>query len=283
MNHKGPDSSAPVNRILRSSIVDGPGNRAVVFVQGCNFNCVYCHNPETIALCSACGICVSRCPAGALSAYNDKIIWEQKKCVLCDECIKICPHSSSPRVRVMNAHDVIAEIAPSLPFIRGITVSGGECTLYPNFLQELGKLAKENKKTFFLDTNGNYDFSANPELLSLCDGIMLDIKASPADGEKVTGQRDYNMFGTAEFLAGAGKLYEIRTVVSPGLFDAAALVDETCRRIAPINKSVQYKLIRYRPNGVRPSAASVLAAPEDLLMEKLAAICGGYGIKAVVV
>ncbi|GHU01190.1 radical SAM domain protein [Spirochaetia bacterium] len=275
--------TAPVNRILRSSIVDGPGNRAVVFVQGCNFDCIYCHNPETINLCTVCGICIRRCPAGALSAYTGKMIWAEEKCVLCDECIKNCPHSSSPRVRVFHAHDVMAEIAPALVFIRGITVSGGECTLYPGFLQELGKLAKEKGKTFFLDTNGSYDFSAHPELLRVCDGIMLDIKASPADGEKVTGLRGYDMFATAEFLAGAGKLYEIRTVVSPGLFDAPALVDEVCRRIAPIDKRVQYKLIRYRPNGVRPGVASVLAVPEDTLMENLAAICRGYGLKAVVV
>ena len=30
------------------SNVDGPGNRFVVFLQGCNFDCVACHNPQTI-------------------------------------------------------------------------------------------------------------------------------------------------------------------------------------------------------------------------------------------
>ena len=37
----------PVNKIIPFSSVDGPGNRTAVFVQGCNFNCHYCHNPET--------------------------------------------------------------------------------------------------------------------------------------------------------------------------------------------------------------------------------------------
>jgi pyruvate formate lyase activating enzyme len=273
---------APVNRILRSSIVDGPGNRAVVFVQGCNFNCVYCHNPETISLCSSCGLCVDHCPAGALLLKDGGVIWRRQNCTLCDACIKVCPHCSSPRVRLMKSTEVMEEISPSLPFIRGVTVSGGECTLYPAFLLGLGKLCYENGKTFLLDSNGSYDFSSGGELLDICDGVMLDIKAPSADWEKVIG-RPFDPFPVAEFLARAGKLYEMRTVVSPGLFDAAALVEEACRRVAPLSQSARYKLIRYRPNGVRPGAARMLKEPENSLMEELAAICARYELQTVVI
>ena len=38
--------TAPVNKIIPFSSVDGPGNRTAVFFQGCNWDCCYCHNPE---------------------------------------------------------------------------------------------------------------------------------------------------------------------------------------------------------------------------------------------
>lgn len=40
---------ALVADVVPASCVDGPGNRYVVFMQGCTFNCLACHNPHTIA------------------------------------------------------------------------------------------------------------------------------------------------------------------------------------------------------------------------------------------
>ena len=45
-----------VTDTIAFSSVDGPGNRFVVFLQGCNFDCIACHNPYTINVCNNCGI-----------------------------------------------------------------------------------------------------------------------------------------------------------------------------------------------------------------------------------
>jgi pyruvate formate lyase activating enzyme len=185
----------------------------------------------------------------------------------------------------MRPEEVMAEIEPSLAFIRGVTVSGGECTLYPDFLRALGRLVKAKSLTFFLDSNGSYDYAGDPDLMAVTDGVMLDVKADPdtAEYRRVTGRRDGGLLEKLDFLAGTGKLWEVRTVVSPGLRNAASLVEKVCRRLAGTAAPPRYKLIRYRPAGVRPAAAAALAEPDADLMDTLAAICVKHGIKAEVV
>ena len=130
-------NSALVNKIIPFSAVDGPGNRTAIFLQGCNFSCKYCHNPETMHVCFNCGECIKYCPTGAISLVDGKVVYDYKKCCFCDSCFKHCPNNSSPRVRNMTAEEVMVEVKKNVPFIRGITVSGGECTRWPKFLNEL--------------------------------------------------------------------------------------------------------------------------------------------------
>ena len=83
---------AVVNKIIHSSVVDGPGNRVAIFIQGCNYKCVYCHNPETIEKCIGCGLCIEQCPVGALRLENGTVQWNEMLCCECDTCVHVCPH-----------------------------------------------------------------------------------------------------------------------------------------------------------------------------------------------
>lgn len=181
-------AAAPVNRILPLSTVDGPGCRAAVFLQGCNLACAYCHNPETQNLCTGCGACVPACPAGALSLESGRVRWVAERCAGCDACIRLCPRFASPKVTVMTASEVLSALAPSRPFIRGLTVSGGECTLYPDFLTELFTLARAGGLGCLLDSNGMVPLAPLAGLMAVCDGVMLDVKAwEPAVHRALTG------------------------------------------------------------------------------------------------
>ena len=169
--------TAPVNKIIPFSSVDGYGNRTAIFLQGCNQNCLYCHNPETIHLCRGCGACVKACPAGALSMENGKVVYDYEKCCQCDTCLKTCQNGASPKIRNLNAEQIMEEIRAYFPFINGITTSGGECSLHLDFLRELYAEVKVAGKTTYMDTNGQTPLWNRKDVLEVTDMTMIDLKA----------------------------------------------------------------------------------------------------------
>ena len=276
-------TTATVNKIIPFSCVDGPGNRTAVFLQGCNFDCKYCHNPETIARCIHCGACVPYCKPKALTVENGKVIYDITKCVLCDECFHHCPHGASPRTRELTAEQVMAQIRKNMPFIRGITVSGGECTRWPGFLRELLPLAKAEGLGTLLDSNGSYDFSTDPELMAVTDGVMLDVKAwSRQDHLDVTGRDNETVLRNLRWLAENRKLTEVRTVIVPDLFDGTETVEAVSRVLSETGSTAtRYKIIRFRPMGVR-EAYKNLPSPTGEQLSRLREIAESYGLKDVV-
>ncbi|MEG0919484.1 MAG: pyruvate formate-lyase-activating protein [Anaerovoracaceae bacterium] len=48
-----------IHSIESMGLVDGPGIRTVIFFQGCNLRCCYCHNPDTWKLGQKNNVCVS--------------------------------------------------------------------------------------------------------------------------------------------------------------------------------------------------------------------------------
>lgn len=277
-------TTATVNKIIPFSSVDGIGNRTAIFLQGCGFDCRYCHNPETIHTCIHCGACVPYCQPGALTIRDGRVTYDITKCVLCDECFHHCPHGSSPRTREMTPEQVMGEVRKNMPFIRGITVSGGECTYWRDFLVELLTLAKAEGLHTLLDSNGSYDFSADPALMAVCDGVMLDIKAwDSADHRGVTGQDNATVLQNLRWLAGQDKLPEVRTVIVPELFDCRETVEHVSATLAEFGRlDTRYKIICYRPMGVRETYRS-LTPPDRRQLEQLAGVARGFGLRDVVI
>lgn len=276
---------AVVNRIIPFSSVDGPGNRTAVFLQGCNINCRYCHNPETRALCVSCGRCVETCPAGALEKKDGRIVYHAEKCVQCDTCIHVCPNNSSPRTWEMTPEEVYEKVKKQIPFIRGITVSGGECMLRPDFLLELFRLAKQDGLTALIDSNGTIPFQKYPELLKICDGVMLDIKAfHDEDHRHITDSTNQTVLENAVYLAEQGKLFEVRCVIVPDLYDTEKSIRDMAVFLAPyLEKHLfRIKVIAYRPMGVREAYAHY-QVPSKEYLEHLADILREYGFKDIII
>ncbi len=276
---------ATITKIIPFSSVDGPGNRTAVFLQGCNIDCKYCHNPETRKHCISCGVCVAKCPAGALAMEMGKVIFKPEKCVQCDTCIHVCPNDSTPRTTEMTPEEVYAKVKKQVPFIRGLTTSGGECMLRPDFLTALFRLAKKDNLNTMIDSNGTILFEQYPELLEVTDGVMLDIKAFDSEEHRtVTGVTNEAVLQNAKYLAERGKLFEVRAVIVPELYNTEESVRSIGEFLAPyleIN-DIQIKVIAYRPMGVREQYANY-AVPEPGHLQYLANILKEYGFKNIII
>ena len=111
-----------VHSIETFGLVDGPGVRYVLFVQGCKMRCRYCHNPETWKICTDedekmdVGLGWQTAKEAFDRAYRYQNYWKNNG---------------------------------------GITVSGGEPLLQIDFVTELFGYAKEKGVHTTLDTSGS--------------------------------------------------------------------------------------------------------------------------------
>ena len=278
-----------VNRIIPFSNVDGPGNRLAIFFQGCNIQCVYCHNPETIHRCVHCGECVAGCPKEAISMSKDewgrdKVLYNIKKCVECDQCIRVCRFSASPRTQNLTVEDTLKEILEYKEYIRGITVSGGEPTLQAPFITELFKQVRPLGLTCFVDTNGVFDMDSPEikELITETDKFMVDIKAETNTkdlcGVNLEGKHIENL----KKLLSLDKVYEVRTVLIHNFMD----MEKTVEGVSNILKeypSVHYKIIRVHPAGLHEEIRNKIKKniPSEEEVKLLAEKAKLLGVKTV--
>jgi len=270
----------PVNKIIPLSMVDGPGNRTAIFLQGCNIACKYCHNPETRRLCNNCGVCAEQCPVQALAQKDGQVYWEPEKCVDCDTCIKVCPNYASPRIRLMSTDEVMAEVQKSIPFIRGITVSGGESTLYPEFLKELFEAAKKEGLSCYIDSNGCVDLEQYPGLMDVCDKVMLDVKAwSPEVFRQLTGHNGAPVKRNLIYLAQRQQLEEVR-IVCLDAADVEACIAGIAETVRSYLNEFTLKLIAFRNFGVR-GEFETMPAPTSEQMEQWRKIAVSHGFSNI--
>lgn len=250
-----------INKILKHSSVDGPGNRMVIFFQGCNFSCSYCHNPETINICNNCGLCIMHCHTNALTFNQNKVCWDEVECDQCEKCTQICPHYSSPKTQLYTVQDIVQQIDKVKPFISGITISGGECTLQFDFLKALLIKCKENNISAFIDTNAHLDFVKMKELSLYFDKAMPDVKLiDNKQHSELTGKSSEMVFQNLKYLLSVNKVHEVRTVIYPE-YDFTETIKKVSQLISSINEKVTYKLIKYRPLGVKN--ANCVSSPTD--------------------
>ena len=123
--------------------------------------------------CVGCDTCIQSCPENALDRKNPVFI-DRTRCTLCAACVENCPSGALSMVgKTMRIEDIVAMAVKDKPFYKnsngGVTLSGGEPTLYMNFLSELLHALKDEGIHTLVETCGMFDFdSFEKKLLPYC-------------------------------------------------------------------------------------------------------------------
>ena len=197
-----------INSIETMGLVDGPGIRFVVFMQGCKLRCLFCHNPET---------------------------WKIKSTL------------------EMTSEELVKKITRYKNYFGkegGVTFSGGEPLLQPEFLIETLKLCKKVNIHTCLDTagvgKGNYE-----EILKYTDLVMMDIKALEPDSYfKMTGNKIEESLYFLDICQKMNKKMWIRQLIIPGINDNEEYILKLKDFISKLKNIEKVEFLPYETMGI---------------------------------
>ena len=254
---------------------DGPGIRTTVFLKFCSLRCKWCSNPESIGRkpelaynpgkCigkKACGRCLEPpAPEGAMyvvEGADDKVRINWDLASECgEETTALCPTGALYLFgKPMTVDEVLEEAEQDSAFYResggGITLSGGECLLQPDFSAALLAEARNRGITTAIETAGNVPWEFMAKVLPHVDTMLHDHKLTdPVRHKKWVGvdnkrilenfKRAYETFPHKTFIA--------RTPLMPGVNDDEEHIRAVLAFIRPYKNVVDYELLPYHRFG----------------------------------
>lgn len=288
--------------IQKFSLHDGPGIRTVVFFKGCPLNCKWCANPESQDTrlqilwdkekCTGCKACTAICPANTISHNEGAVHIDTGLCCRCLSCISHCPHQAlKAEGETKTVKEILDICLQDEAFYEesggGVTLSGGEALMQPDFAVSLLQALKERHIHTAIETTGYADPKIFRHVTALADLLLFDIKHWEEGRHKEgTGVSNHMILDNMKNAIDSGKNVLPRLPVIPGYNNSPADAEGFVKRLHEVGaKEVQ--LLPFHQFGekkydmlVKPYAYTDVPALHEEELEDFRQIFIGHGIHA---
>ena len=227
------------------TVHDGPGVRTTVFFKGCPLTCIWCHNPEGMdtaptlmvrnTQCTGCGLCCRHCTHADCRPFG--------------RFLHICPKGLVKVAgRAVGAGELVTKLSAGAELYGagggGVTLSGGEPLLQPEFARAVARGLHENGIHTALQTSGFAKADTFASVLDTVDYVLFDLKlAHEDDHRRYTGVSCVPIHKNLAHLRESGKPFVLRIPLIPGITDT----DENLTALSALAGDDPVELMPYNP------------------------------------
>ncbi|MDE4543051.1 pyruvate formate-lyase-activating protein [Thermoanaerobacterium sp. R66] len=155
----------------------------------------------------------------------------------------------------VSTDEIFNDVKRYIPYMKssggGVTLTGGEPTLQPEFCEDLFKKLKASVIHTALDTSGYVNIDKVKGLVKYTDLFLLDIKHIDDEGhKKLTGASNRKTLEFAKYLSDEGKKMWIRHVIVPGITDDMEEIKKLADFVSSLKNVDRVEILPYHKMGV---------------------------------